>query len=128
MVRTGRSVVYSDGDRSFHRRSALVGSPLSFTFWVVGLVALAAIVFVVQRAREKRSDRREREQKASRSRQSRAEADRLAILDLAKNLTASAPSEDGGTEKEPSASKVERTRRSTESAHGFDPDLPPRRG
>jgi hypothetical protein len=109
------------------------GTTLSFTIWVVGLVAFAAFVYFVRHKYQKSTDRRAKEKKASKNRQSAAELDRKACLELAKGLNASAPSEEGVEKPElpaaPAAApaRATRTRQSSEVAHGYDPDLPPSR-
>lgn len=109
---------------------------MSFTLWVIGLVAFAALAYTAKHLKEKRSDRRAREQKASKNKQSAAELDRKACLELAKGLNASAPSEEVVEKPERPAANVAaasaapraaRVRQSSEASHGFDPDLPPPR-
>jgi hypothetical protein len=126
-------VLYWEGDLSFRSKSSLSGSPLTFTFVVVGLAAFAAVVYYFRHLGEKRTDRKAREHKALKHKESRAAADRLACLDLARGLNASIPVEeaaegpaapgDDARREPPSA----RARRSSEAPPGFDPDLPPRR-
>ena len=101
---------------------------MKLTLWFIGLIALAALIYFVQRLRERRRDRHHRERKLRNHRESRAAADRRDCLELARNLTNGAPAEPGDAAVPAAAALPQFVRRfrSSESPHGFDPDLPPR--